>query len=68
MSIDDKCSMPDCDKDLGPDALIFEHDGEAAGGICRICLDDAKAIRIMFQQNDDGVLFPTEITHIDKPL
>ena len=68
MGLDDKCSMEDCHKEIGPDALVFEHDGKPAGGICRACLDDTKAIRILFQQNDDGVLYPVEITHIEKPL
>ncbi len=67
MSLDDKCSMQDCGKDLGPDALVFEHNGEAAGGICKICLDDAQGIRVMFKKTD-GIYLPVEITHVDKPL
>ncbi len=62
------CSMEDCDKELGPDALTFEHNGEAAGGVCAVCHDDAQTLRVVFTQNEEGVYIPSEITHIDKPL
>ena len=68
MGPEDKCCMEDCGKELGPDALVFEHNGEAAGGICGICLDDAPAIRVVFSKNEDGVYVPKEIAHIDKLL
>jgi len=62
------CVMEDCNKELGPDALTFEHNGEPAGGICSICLDDAPAIRVVFSKNNEKVYTPIEITHIDKKL
>lgn len=63
-----KCSMEDCEKELGPDALTFEHNGKSAGGICGICLDDAPSVRVVFMQNTSKVYIPTEIVHIDKKL
>ncbi len=63
-----KCSMEDCEKPLGPDALVFEHNGKAAGGICNICLGDAKVIRVVFNKDADKVYIPTEIAHFDKTL
>lgn len=66
MSDPNKCSMEDCQKELGPDALTFEHNGESAGGICSLCLDDVPAIRVLFRKNDDGTYLPIEIAHLDK--
>lgn len=63
-----KCSMQDCESELGPDSLTFEHKGAPAGGICGICLDDAPTVRVVFVKDDDGLLVPREITHIDKKL
>jgi len=60
--------MEDCDKPLGPDALMFEHNGKPAGGICKICLDDAAGVRVMFEKNKEGTYIPSEIAHIDKVL
>ena len=62
------CIMEDCNKELGPDALTFEHNGEPAGGICGICLDEAPSIRVVFVKNEDGIYVPTEIAHLDKKL
>ena len=64
----ENCSMPDCDKELGPDALVFEHDGKPAGGICAICLDDAPVIKVVFKKDGEGVYVPQEVRHIDNPL
>ena len=63
-----KCTMEDCSKPLGPDALVFEHNGKPAGGICKICLDDAEGVRVMFVKNKEGTYTPSEIAHIDKVL
>jgi len=63
-----QCVMEDCDKPLGPDALMFEHNGKPAGGICKICLDDAAGVRVMFEKNKEGTYIPSEIAHIDKVL
>lgn len=60
--------MEDCNRDLDPDALTFDHGGKDAGGICSNCLDDAPAIRVVFAKNEDGVLVPKEIAHLDKPI
>ena len=64
----DKCVMEDCEKGLGPDALVFEHNGKPAGGICNICLGDSAGLRVMFVKDKEGTYIPTEIAHIDKVL
>ena len=66
MTIDDPnaCSMPECEGQLGPEAMEFVHDGEPAGGICGQCLVDAKKIKVIFEINDDGVLAPIEMVHL----
>jgi hypothetical protein len=62
------CSMMDCDKPLGPDALIFEHKGEPAGGICENCTSDEPAIRVLFELNADKIYEPVEMVPITKTL
>lgn len=66
MSDPNKCSMEDCHKELGPDALTFEHNGESAGGICNLCLGDAVGVRVLFKKNDEETYLPLEIAHLDK--
>lgn len=62
------CVMFDCKKPLGPDALVFEHNGKPAGGICNICLGESEGLRVMFVKDKAGTFAPSEITHIDKVL
>ena len=56
-----KCSMTDCNKPLGPDALEFTHKGEPAGGICENCLSDEGAVRVLFKIGGGGILYPEEM-------
>ena len=57
----DKCSMLDCDKPLGPEALTFEHDGKPAGGICGVCVENAAKLRVLFVKGEGGVYYPEEM-------
>ena len=45
------CSMLDCGKPLGPDALEFTHKGEPAGGICENCLEDDERTDCIQKEN-----------------
>ena len=62
------CSMEDCGLPLGPDALVFEHKGEPAGGICENCLSESPAIRVLFRKNEDKVYVPEELTLLPSPI
>lgn len=62
------CSMEDCNLPLGPDALVFEHKGEPAGGICENCIADEPAVRVLFKKKERGIYLPVEIVPITKPL
>ena len=62
------CSMLDCDKPLGPDALLFEHKGEPAGGICDNCTADEPAVRVVFELGKDDIYVPTEMVPLTKTL
>lgn len=62
------CSMDDCGKPLGPDALAFEHKGEPAGGICENCLNQTSKIRVLFEKNSDGIFQPLELVQLDNTL
>lgn len=63
-----KCSNEDCDNDLGPDSLEFNHKGQPAGGFCDICIRNAPAVRVLFKRNEEGLLLPIEMTGLDSPL
>jgi hypothetical protein len=58
-----KCSMTDCNKPMGPDALEFTHGGEPAGGVCENCLDNAGKIRIVFSLAG-GKYYPEEMVSL----
>jgi len=63
-----KCSMESCEGELGPDALVFEHNGQPAGGVCNNCLGDAKALRVLFKKTDDNQYLPVDVAHINNPF
>lgn len=65
MSIDpNKCSLLDCENELGPDAVEITHQGKPAGGICDRCVGDSKKLRVLLMQNKDGILVPEEISRL----
>jgi hypothetical protein len=62
------CSMESCGKPLGPDALEFAHKGEPAGGVCENCLNQTTKIRILFEQDENGIFLPIELVQLDNTL
>jgi len=62
------CSMTLCDKPLGPDALELMHKGQPAGGVCENCLNNAGKVRLLLQQNSDGIYVPEELSVLDESL
>lgn len=59
-----KCSMLDCNNELGPDALVFEHKGQPAGGVCEVCLGEEKKVRVVFEQDTSGIFEPINMNRL----
>ena len=63
------CSLYDCNNDLDEDSLVFTHRGrQGYGGICTACLGDSTKIKVIFEKNSKGLLWPTEMIQLDKKL
>ena len=60
------CSMLDCGKPLGPDALEFTHKGKDAGGICADCLEHAETIRVLLKLGEGKIYEATEMVVLSK--
>ena len=63
------CSLYDCNNDLDEDSLVFTHrDQHDYGGICTACLGDSTKIKVIFEKNSKGLLWPMEMIQLDKKL
>lgn len=56
-----KCTMFECGRPPGPDAVEVYHKNERVAILCSECVCRAKTLRVVFKRGEDGKLRAEEL-------
>ena len=62
------CNLLDCSNRLDDTAIRFTHKGKPVGGICEACLGTSTKVKVIFEMNEQGLLWSTELIQLDNKM